>query len=114
MMRQLAWTAGAVILMIGLLLVLHRSLGMNTIEYQGKHINLTKTYYSYEDYKDDPNNIDPSENARVERLVSQAPVARVFQDRRQMVNAVVDLKFPGYGLGGFAETSSVDSALQGF
>src|SRR5215471_3494849 len=106
-MKQLAWTVG-VVLAVGLLFASRKFLpnsmilrGMNTIEYQGEHIKLTKTYYEYEDYKDDPNNIDRAENTRVERLVSEAPIARLFQDRRQMVNAVFDLKFPGYGLGGF-------------
>jgi len=30
------------------------------IEYQGEKIKLTKYYLSFEDYKDDPDNIDPS------------------------------------------------------
>lgn len=69
------------------------------VEYRGEKIKLTKYYFSFEDYKDDPDNIDPSENARVERLVTQAPIARHFADRKEMVGALFELKFPGYGLG---------------
>jgi hypothetical protein len=68
------------------------------IEYQGEKIKLTKYYLSFEDYKDDPDNIDPSENARVERLVTQAPIGHHFSDRREMVSAIFEVKFPGYGL----------------
>lgn len=69
------------------------------IEYQGEKIKLTKYYLSYEDYKDDPENIDPSENARVERLVTQAPIDHRFADRKELARALVEMKFPGYGLG---------------
>jgi hypothetical protein len=75
------------------------------IEYQGEKIKLTKYYFSFEDYKDDPDNISPSENARVERLVTQAPIDRHFAGRKEMVRALLELKFPGYGLG-FAENSA--------
>jgi hypothetical protein len=68
------------------------------IEYQGERIKLTKYYPSYEDYKDDPDNIDPSENARVERLVEQAPIGHHFSNRRESASALVGMKFPGYGL----------------
>jgi hypothetical protein len=68
------------------------------IEYQGEKIKLTKYYFSFEDYKDDPDNIDPSENARVERLVTQAPIGRHFASRKELAGALVELKFPGYGL----------------
>jgi hypothetical protein len=75
------------------------------IEYQGEKIKLTKYYFSFEDYKDDPDNISPSENARVERLVTQAPIDRHFAGRKEMVRALLELKFPGYGLG-FAGNSA--------
>jgi len=48
------------------------------IEYQGRNDQLTKYYLSFEDYKDDPDNIDPSRIKRVERLVMQAPIGHHF------------------------------------
>jgi hypothetical protein len=70
----------------------------STIEYRGHAIKLSRPYDTYEDYKDDPNNIDPSENKLVEQLVSEAPVPASYPD----VNAIshdeiFNLKFPGYG-----------------
>ncbi|GAC1642228.1 MAG: hypothetical protein NVS9B14_23820 [Candidatus Acidiferrum sp.] len=78
------------------------------MEYQGQEIKLSKFYASYEDYKDDPDNIDPSENERVFRLVSQAPVATSFSNRNEMIHALFAVKFPGYGAGPFSEFRQPD------
>ncbi len=78
------------------------------MDYQGQEIKLSKFYTSYEDYKDDPDNIDPSENERVFRLVSQAPVATSFSDRKEMIDALFEIKFPGYGAGPFSEFRQPD------
>src|ERR1051325_4016159 len=51
----------------------------NTIGYQAQTIKLSKAYGSFDEYKNDPNNIAPSENARVQKLVTQAHV-RVSYD----------------------------------
>jgi len=75
----------------------------SSIDYRGEKIKLTRLYLSYEDYKDDPDNIDPSETARVQRLVSEAPIAPIFKNRAEAVRAVFDIKFPGYGAGGFGD-----------
>jgi hypothetical protein len=73
----------------------------STIEYRGQKVKLTKFYLDYEDYKDDPDNIDPSENDRVQRMVAEAPIAHSFASRKAAVDAVFEIKFPGYGSGGF-------------
>lgn len=94
-----------IILLIGALIAITllwtivRSHLPSNVEYHGQKIKLSKYYLSYEDYKDDPDNIDTSENARVEQLVTQAPIGRHFADRKEMVAALFELKFPGYGLG---------------
>ena len=85
----------------------------SSIDYRGEQIKLTRFYWSYEDYKDDPDNIDPSENARVQRFVSEAPIGRSFRDRRAIATAIGEIKFPGYGSGGFGGWNS-DSELIGF
>jgi hypothetical protein len=83
------------------------------IEYQGEKIKLTKYYLSFEDYKDDPDNIDPSETKRVERLVTQTPIGHHFAGRKELARALVEVKFPGYGLG-FAgkQTQPADKVLE--
>lgn len=80
------------------------------IEYQGQKIKLTKYYLSFEDYKDDPDNIDPSENARVAQLVARAPIERQFSDRNELIHAVFEIKFPGYGLGSFPSAPQPDGS----
>jgi hypothetical protein len=80
-----------------------RAAATDTIDYRGEKIKLSKFYVRYEDYKDDPGNIDPSENARVRKLVEEAPIARRFKSLKGAVSAVFEVKFPGYGSGGFGQ-----------
>jgi hypothetical protein len=87
----------------------------NKIDYRGQQFKLSRPYLSYEDYKDDANNIDPTENARVEQAVTQAKIDKTYANRQDMVHAVFDLKFPGYGLSSFAEQILADgNSLAGF
>ena len=87
----------------------------NEIDYRGEKIKLTKAYTSYDDYKNDPENIDPSETERVQRLVLDAPIAKTFGSRLEASKAIGQIAFPGYGSGGFVERSQPDgSVLMGF
>jgi hypothetical protein len=86
----------------------------SSIEYRGENIKLTKYYLDYDDYKNDPENIDPSETDRVQRLVSEAPIAHSFANRKDAVGAVFKVKFPGYGVGGFGAIKDGDGSLNGF
>lgn len=88
-----------------------RALGMNQIEYRAESIRLSRCYFDYDSYKNDPENLDPAENARVERLVSTAPIGEVFPDRKQMVDAVFEIVFPGYGVGSFGEAIQADGSV---
>src|SRR5258708_6168416 len=107
-MKKIILLVGAVIA-IALLWTFVRRHIPSDVKYQGEKIKLAKYYVSFEDYKDDPDNIDPSENARVERLVTQAPIGRHFADRKEMVGALFELKFPGYGLGFTGKSTQTDS-----
>jgi hypothetical protein len=85
------------------------------IEYRGEKIKLTKRYSDYDEYRNDPNNLDPSELSRVERLVCEAPIASSFADRWQMLQAILGLTFPGYGHWQFGDKTQADgSVLSGF
>ena len=87
----------------------------NEIDYRGEKIKLTKAYASYDDYKNDPENIDPSETERVQRLVLDAPIAKTFGSRLEASKAIGQIAFPGYGSGGFVEQSQPDgTVLMGF
>src|SRR5437762_13346553 len=47
-----------------------------TIQYQGQTIQLSKAYRDFDEYKNDPMNIAPAETARVQQLVTDAPIAQ--------------------------------------
>jgi hypothetical protein len=88
--------------------------GQNTMEYHGREIKLSKHYASYEDYKDDPGNIAQSENARVQKLVMEAPIGGAYAGRPEMTEAVFSLRFPGFGLGAFGGLAADGGQLSGF
>jgi hypothetical protein len=103
---------GVFLLMLGVTGCTGRS---DEIDYRGEKIKLTKAYADYDDYKNDPENIDPSETARVQRLVLGAPIAKTFGSRVEASKAIGQIAFPGYGSGGFVEQSQADgSVLMGF
>ncbi len=91
-----------VIFIIALLAVYYYFRGQvgasRTIKYQGETFNLSKAYASYEDYKDDPNNLATNEIARIEHAVTNAAFPSSFRDFEGFSRAAFELKFPGYGL----------------
>ena len=87
------------------------SLPPDVIEYRGERFKLTKAYTDYDDYKDDPNNIDPSEDARVERAVIHAKLSPEYVTRAKLLGAVFDLQFPGYGTTAFGEKPQPDGTV---
>ena len=105
--------AAAVVFVLAVVWAIVRRALPSYVEYRGEKIKLTKFYLDYDDYKNDPDNIDPSETQRVQRLVSEAPIAHSFADRKQAVDAVFDIKFPGYGAGGLGPLDKADGALNG-
>jgi hypothetical protein len=69
----------------------------NFIEYRGEKIKLSKNYYDFDLYKNDPDNIDQSETPRVQKLVMEAPISHSFPDRLSTFQATGNVNFPGYG-----------------
>jgi hypothetical protein len=83
------------------------------VDYQGEKIRLTRYYWDYDEYKNDPDNIDSSENARVQRLVVDAPIGRSYDTEVEMVRATFEVKFPGYGAGGLGDARKGEGSLSG-
>lgn len=109
--HNIVWI-GVFLVMLGLIGCERRS---NEIDYRGEKIKLTKAYADFDDYKNDPENIDPSETERVQRLVLGARIAKTFGSRLEASKAIGQIAFPGYGSGGFGEQSQADgSVLMGF
>lgn len=84
--------------------------GSDTIEYQGERFKMAKSYWSYEDYKDDPNNLDTNELSRIEAVMVETSIGTLFDTREQFVHAAFHLKFPGYGLEEFGEKPQSDGS----
>ncbi len=85
------------------------------IEYRGERIALTRSYDDFDEYKNDTNNISPHETERVQRLVTEAPIATRFPGLIDASRAIGDIAFPGYGSGGFVKQLQPDSTtLMGF
>jgi len=81
---------------------------LDEVEYRGERFKLSKAYADYDDLKNDPDNLHPSEYARVERAVTGTKVDPTCSSRDRMTRAVFGLRFPGYGMGGFGETPQPD------
>ncbi len=79
-----------------------------TIEYQGQRFRLSKPYATYESYKDDPENLDTNELLRIEKLMLELKLPDSFESETAFHLAVLKLKFPGYGMGGFEDSGHTD------
>jgi len=86
----------------------HTYLRPDVMEYQGQQFKMRKAYLSYEDYKDDPNNLDTNELDRIEQTMLSVKIQPTYKDRREFMSAMVDLTFPGYGGGGIGEVPQTD------
>jgi hypothetical protein len=73
--------------------------GSAEIDYRGEKIQLAKKYVDYDDYKNDPANLAPSEIPRVEKMMTQARIGPDFADREAFIDQLFTIVFPGYGVG---------------
>lgn len=81
----------------------------STMEYRGEVFRLAKAYPSYEDYKDDPNNLDTNELARIEKTMVTARIPSSFKSRDEFFHFMIfNLEFPGYGMGGIEGHAQTD------
>ena len=83
--------------------------------YGNAEIGLSREYSDYDEYKNDPNNIAPDERERAANLVRSAPLPRTVPDVKQVIHAVSDVVFPGYGSTQFGQKGLPDgTSLLGF
>jgi hypothetical protein len=87
--------------------------GDTTIPYRGETFRMSKRYESYEDYKDDPNNLDTNDLDRIERAIIRAPIPSSFPTEKEFWHALFQLKFPGYGFGGLGSFPQSDGSTCG-
>src|SRR5262249_38904308 len=90
----------------------HHSGRPDTMEYRGQEFKMRKAYETYEDYKDDPNNLDTNELGHIEETMISAEVPKSFKNRDELIRfAIYDLRFPGYGLRSLRGQSDDNSEL---
>ena len=85
--------------------------GSDRIEYLGESILLAKPEPGAGQLDDDTISIDPSEQARVERLVSNAPIGTDFTGRWDLITGVSNLAFPAHGHRQFGEKLQPDGSV---
>jgi hypothetical protein len=107
-MNRTSWPIVITAVVIYLAVQVYRHGPSNTIDYQGQSFKMSKWYWSYEDYKDDVNNLDPKELPRIEQAMTEARFPAAFATEREYIHAVFKLRFPGYGLGGIGTTPETD------
>jgi hypothetical protein len=70
---------------------------------------MRQAYDSYEDYKDDPNNLDTNDLGRIEQTMESVKIPVSFKDRKEFIDFMLsDLEFPGYGTGFLGGSSTTD------
>ena len=100
----------ALVAVCGLLLLKSMSDSALQIKYRGEIFKLSKRYASYEDYKNDPNNLDSNEFTRIERVMTETSIPQSFPHQGEFARAVFKLKFPGYGFSGRGEHPQQDGS----
>ena len=78
-------------------IIAENSAATNTIDYHGQQFKLSRSYTDYDDYKDDPNNLDTNELPRIEQTMESVKIPASYKNYKELVYATADLEFPGYG-----------------
>ena len=75
-------------------------LAVTHIDYLGERFDLPRTYPTYEAYRNDPDNLGPSNLARIQELVQTRSPGELFKDVEAFGRTAFALKVPGYGMAG--------------
>ena len=81
-----------------------------TIEYQGEHFRLSKSFDDYDQYKEAADNIHPDEVARIGTKILSVPIAKEFRTKREFLQEALKIKFPGFGFGGLDSQENIHTA----
>jgi len=68
------------------------------IDYLGMRFDLPRAYASYEAFRDDPNNLGPTNLARIQAMAETHRLPEVFASTEAFGKQAFELKVPGYGL----------------
>jgi hypothetical protein len=93
-------TALVVILLATLMMQRHRQRSDeadDTIEYHGQRFKMRLPYKEYDDYKDDPNNLNTNDLKRIEQTMKSVQIPAAFKGDKEFIYGTTPLRFPGYG-----------------
>jgi len=96
--------------------IYRHAFGIDQIEYQGETFKLRKRYVTYAGYRNDSPNLATGEPERIEKRISEAKIGTHFRDWADFAGTAFELKFPGYGAGGWVlpNTSARPSVIGAF
>ena len=63
---------------------------MPTIEYQGEHFRLVRSFDNYDEFKEAPNNIHPDDIARIEAKILSVQIAKEFRTKQEFFSCAED------------------------
>jgi hypothetical protein len=113
-MKSYVWRILSVALVVVIYVARQYHGRSDTIGYRGEQFKMRKAYWTYEDYKDDPNNLDTNELGRIEAVMAGAKFPSHFDTDKGFFDALFKLKFPGYGLGGIDSQAQTDDGSKLF
>jgi hypothetical protein len=115
-MMRIAVALGAIIVAAGIFLSLRGGDGHASdraeIDYRDEKFKLSKDYGDYDDYKNDPQNLNESEIPRIEKIMTQVRIGPEFADWADFTKQAFKIKFPGYGMGPGPKVAAIDREFQ--
>ena len=77
--------------------VLRNMKGFDEVEWRGEKFKLKQKYLDYEEYKDDTNQLAPSEIERVKKFMLAISVPKVASSETDLRQSLRQMRFPGFG-----------------
>jgi len=77
--------------------VVRKRVGLNEISWRGEKFKLKHRYLDYEEYKDDVDQLDPSEVERLKQFMLAISVPKVANSETDLRHSLREMRFPGFG-----------------
>src|SRR5437588_577248 len=77
--------------------ILRTMKGFDEVEWRGQKFKLKQKYLDYEEYKDDTDQISPSEIERLKKFMLGITVPKVASSESDLRQSLRQMRFPGFG-----------------
>lgn len=99
--QALKYAVGAIVLIVSYQFlikpVLRNMKGFDEIEWRGQKFKLKQKYLDYEEYKDDSDQLAPSEIELVKQFMLGITVPKVVASETELRQSLRQMRFPGFG-----------------